>query len=162
MQHHGAPTRLLDWTESPLIGLYFAVQPGSGADGALYQLDPIALNEISHIRHPNPNYIPTFDESTLNSYTPFALASEQSTRLDPIAVIGQRNTQRMQAQLGVFTIMHRDPVPVEDTGTGSHVIKIQIPEARKEEILADLEKLGIGKFQLFPELAILGERLKVE
>jgi hypothetical protein len=46
MQHSGAPTRLLDWTEGALIALYFAVRNKLDAtDAAVWVLDPWSLNE---------------------------------------------------------------------------------------------------------------------
>src|SRR5690242_15177583 len=44
MQHYSCPTRLLDWTESALAGLFFAVREKADLDGALWMLFPLRLN----------------------------------------------------------------------------------------------------------------------
>ena len=159
MRHYGVPTRLLDWTESPLVGLYFAVESELSRDGALWVLRPTQLNLASSIAPRNPKYIPNFEDDVLEPYKPTALSSEQITELNPIAVIGPRNTPRMQAQLGTFTVFHRSPTAIENVSSGKHVTKYVIPASTKQEMAKDLSVLRIGRFQLCPELQSLGEAL---
>jgi hypothetical protein len=158
MQHYGVPTRLLDWSENPLAGLYFAVAAAENdEDGALWMLDPVKLNEFSNVKNEDePSYIPSFDDDEVEGYSIASLKNRRHLRLQPIATIATRNNARIQAQAGVFTIHHLLDTPIEGAGDGSHVTKFIIPDKSKPELKAQLQMLGFTRFHLFPELESVG------
>lgn len=161
MQHHSMATRLLDWSESPLVALYFAVTENEMKDGALWIMLPTVLNEKSNYRPDYPLEVPSFDDEALKSYLPEAVVSEHRSRLFPIAAIAPRNSSRMQAQQGVFTISHRENTPIEDVGAEGavrdHVWRYIVPKAAKQALVQELKLLGFSRFQLFPELDSLAK-----
>ena len=69
MQHYGAPTRLLDWTENVLVGLYFCVnEPEHDTqDGALYALNARLLNEDSAVLRHSPSRVRIHVPSSFNT-----------------------------------------------------------------------------------------------
>lgn len=163
MQHYGVPTRLLDWSENPLVGLYFAI--GStplqmNQDAALWALKPSELNKNAGIDSEEAFFIPSFDDEELENYSVEILSQNTRNKLKPLATIATRNNSRIQAQHGVFTIHHNDRIAIESVGDSGHITKYIVPAASKEKILKQLKLLGFTKFQLFPELASIGEIIK--
>lgn len=168
MRHHGLPSRLLDWTESTLIGLYFGVTPSlqSGADqasieredkkdGALWCLLPTELNAKSSLYSQGPFDIPMLEDPASNSqmYLPDNVSAKQlTTKIGPGAAIGMRASTRMQAQQGVFVITHRDETPIEKISNGDHVWRYIIPAGKKRDLRRELHLLGITPLVVFPEL----------
>lgn len=157
MQHYGVPTRLLDWSESPLVALYFALERiNNDLDSVVWALKPTELNKNANLNpDTEPFFIPSFDDEVVrDSYSIDKLTNGPATLvLKPIATIATRNNARIQAQLGVFTIHHREKNPIEEIGSGEHVFKYIIKKESKQNIFKQLSLLGINKFQLFPELS---------
>lgn len=160
MQHHGVPTRLLDWTESSLVALYFACFENMVDDGVLWILLPTELNKHSGLGSDEVFDIPGIND--LGNYHPDSYHADRTNIMGPAAAITSRNTIRMQAQQGTFTIFHKKKEAIEEIGDKKQVWRYVIPANNKLDILEELRICGINKFQLFPELSSIGDLLKSE
>jgi len=168
MRHHNAPSRLLDWTENPLVGLYFAVCPGEHdpmpkIDGVLWCLLPNRLNFISLKWPPDDNTLPMLtsnrdefprgENEPIPLYLPSAMKSLTiSETLLPVAGMSPRTNRRMQVQMGVFTVHHADKTPIEAAGDSTHIWRYRIPYDYKEPIYQELKRIGLKERTLFPSL----------
>lgn len=162
MQHHGVPTRLLDWTENALTAAYFACETHVDRAASIFALLPCELNKRANYAPDFTNEIPSFEDEHLTNYLPSHLASEKKTRLNPIAAIAVRNSPRMHAQQGVFTISHRENIKLDEYASADdhdYLWRYDVPAASKAQIAAQLRRVGVSRFQLFPELASIAENI---
>ena len=155
MQHHRVPTRLLDWSESPLTALWFAVSSTeaheASSDGAFWCLSPMDLNKEARFRGRLGTELPGFGKDTqLESYLPDR--QDLGLAQNPVAATGPRNSRRMAAQLGNFTISDRESKPIEEIGASNHVWRFVIPAKDKGVIAKQLTLLRFNELTLFPDL----------
>lgn len=157
MQHFGLPTRLLDWTASPLTALFFALETGTG-DAAVWGLVPSNLNELS-----NSGLAEIFTLSGPEALPLLRAGLEKEPRVEQvIAVMGQDVDLRMTLQQAAFTL-HGTEFPLNDrSDANNYLAKFVIPRGARDKLKEELWFLGIRRSCLFPDLANLALDLSTD
>lgn len=170
MQHSGAPTRLLDWTESALIALFFAVRGKISTDkddAAVWILEPWRLNEFAAQQYEviAPGAEAGMLTKHADRYKPW-LPDRYSSPMTlskkfPVAICPTHFSRRISSQRSCFTIHGCDEDGFDHLPDefGQYLRKVVIPAARAHEIETNLSVAGIDEVTIFPDLDGLGRWL---
>jgi hypothetical protein len=162
-QHYGAPTRLLDWTESAVFALYFACSRDPNAasapesDGVVFALNP------QHLASPGGgikrvSFQTELDEPAVSRYLKLG-PHETSSGLRTVAIRPVWNSDRLMMQRGVFTLHGSHAFELDDDQAPS-LIGIPIPRDSKKRLRRDLDRIGVDEMTLFPDLDYASRNLK--
>lgn len=179
LQHHGCKTRLVDFTRSFYIALFFAVRDHFDDDAAIWAISTRRMKCKSEIANANKDY-PYSDEAFRRKLVEAALSlgDLRSSSLGVTYAEPEQLNERLIAQQGLFlcpldfhkTFMENLTIALELTGTKERpkdlstsndlvneakigeAIKVIISGADKRNILKHLHMMNITKATLFPGL----------
>ena len=155
MQHHGVPTRLLDWTESFATALYFALE-GATSEADIWMLDPYLLNLekektqniIDVESHFKAEYFDLFIEPRGGSSLPRTA----------VAIYPRRQIARLASQHGLFTL-HLTNEALEDLDE-PWLTRFRLSAPAVSDARRFLQVMGVNDFSLFPDLDGLSRFLR--
>jgi hypothetical protein len=165
MQHHGAPTRLLDLTWSPYVAAFFALERAT-SDAVVWAISPPRVREHARgVLEAAGGVDPAASELRRpESYETIFLPGTF-----PIVYIGEpyMMNQRLVAQEGTFAVPGVLQRPLEDVLSGApgeaSIVRIVLrTSAVRREAMRSLYNMNITHATLFPDLDGLARSMAYE
>jgi hypothetical protein len=147
MQQFGLKTRLLDWTESFAVSLYFATRNWKeDSYCSIWMLDPYRMNKLLHD-----------SDELLSVPRNSSFLEKKDTFTNSIALSPYVNTTRGMSQRGYFTLQGNTILGLEEEGKATliknGVLKhVKLTPDLSKDIVLFMELSGINHFTLFPDL----------
>jgi len=150
-QHHGLPTPLLDWTQSPYIAAWFAFSDVLGEKVAKRTDGGVPLPpEFVRIYALTPSFATRFTFASmpgLDDLMPFAA----------LAKVTPRDNPRLYAQQGRFVVTNLGNlesylVHLAKMGQGEMLWAADVPKGETVKAMKDLALMGLSAATLFPGL----------
>lgn len=152
MQHYGLPTRILDWSRSPLVAVFFATETYAvtDTDACVWVLVPDALNEEEGFgRCIYPIDADTAQEMLLPAFKHLHHNPVLEDKI--LACASTDKNLRMYSQQSCFTV-HNSLRKLEDICDEHMLYKIIIPKDKKQYFIESLRVLGITEGFIYPDL----------
>jgi len=158
MQHHGAPTRFLDWTGSIYVAAYFAAFGHPNADGAVWCVNEPELQKRMKSEYPDSSWEIHKDDIHKFFFVPDAA--------EFVAMyMCETKSDRMIAQQGFFSVSRNVLSDYEkifertfsEQREGTFCAKIVIPAKHKPDFKKQLQAMNITASSLFPGIDGVGK-----
>jgi hypothetical protein len=161
MQHHGAPTRLLDFTWSPYVAAFFALSRAA-EPARIWAVHPPTLQH--HAGTLSPSLRGTRRQD-LGSWFAQCFESDFNPGISHMAVVGEPHhmNQRLTAQSGTFVIPGVLEEPLDQWLPADAIARIDLAtEHIRRPALRDMYNMNIKEGTLFPDLDGLARSLAYE